>query len=60
MVTAAASEPQWGVDHYKYMDYHEMRAKLHKLARQYPRLMKLEDSESAYGIRHEEMCGNER
>ena len=45
---------------YTYMDYTELRQEINNLAQNNPEVVKLESAETAYGITHEENCGDEK
>ena len=42
---------------YKYLSYQEMREKILSLRSTYPHLVRVENSEDAYGIPHYAKCG---
>jgi predicted deacylase len=46
-------------DKYAYHSYAEMRSKLKQLALNYPRYMKLSDSEKMFSLRHRVNCGSD-
>ena len=52
------AEGRWEIENYKYHTYDEMRSKLNKLEKMYPRLMKIETAAEKLKIPHFVYCGD--